>query len=102
MPRWPSNPAYRRLARDLTVRRRALGMSQWDLDQALGISFGYTAKLEIGMRIATGPLLLDWAATLGIPLIASPDTPRPPASQPTPQALPRTARARPAPRATAP
>jgi len=101
MPHWPNNPAYRRLARDLTKRRRALGMSQWDLDQQLGISFGYTAKLEIGMRIATGPLLLDWAATLGIPLIASPDPLRPPASSPALQALPRTARARPLARAVA-
>ena len=75
MARWPNNEAYRKLARELTRRRRALGISQWDLDQTLGISFGYVAKLELGMRIATGPLLLDWAKALGVPL--APATPAP-------------------------
>lgn len=66
---WPFNEASREIVRALVQRRRALGLSQWDVDMKLGCAMGYTAKLEVGMRCVSGPLLSDWAKVLGCELV---------------------------------
>lgn len=57
---------HKHLVRELQRRRRQIGLSQADLDDALGLADGYVAKLESFARIPQGPTLLMWCQSLGV------------------------------------
>jgi hypothetical protein len=57
---------YQAVTASLARRRRALGLSQADLDSVLGVADGYIAKLEARHRITSPPVLFYWAEALGL------------------------------------
>lgn len=56
------------LIRGLTARRRALGMSQEQLDRLLGFSDGQIARYESFMRLPGAFMFMCWATALGVRL----------------------------------
>lgn len=56
---------YTALVGELRRRRRALGLSQEDINAAAGLADGHINKLESFARTAQFPTLQLWAATLG-------------------------------------
>jgi len=63
---------YAALVSDLVRRRIQLGLSQPDLDDALGVADGYVAKLESLARTTSPPTLLLWCQALGLQIITAP------------------------------
>lgn len=67
---------YASLVRALTARRKALGMTQLDLDERAGFQDGYAGKLEIGYRPGgrtVGAVSLPlWLEALGVRLAVVP------------------------------
>jgi hypothetical protein len=63
---------YEVLVADLVRRRVQLGLSQPDLDAAIGWPDGYCAKLESGARTSSPPTLLMWCDALGLQIITAP------------------------------
>tara|TARA_R110000737_G_scaffold326768_1_gene340645 strand:+ start:559 stop:1137 length:579 start_codon:yes stop_codon:yes gene_type:complete len=70
---------YKGLVAQLVRKRRALGMSQEDINAAAGLSDGHINKLEAFARTAQFPTLQLWAATLGVEITLRP-APLPPAT----------------------
>jgi transcriptional regulator with XRE-family HTH domain len=70
---------YKLLVAQLVRKRRALGMSQEDINAAAGMSDGHINKLEAFARTAQFPTLQLWAATLGTEITLRP-APLPPAT----------------------
>lgn len=64
---------YYGLVDELRRRRRALGLDQADVCNAMGMADGYVAKLESGARIPRPHTLQLWAQTLGLRLTTTPD-----------------------------
>ncbi|MEM9584826.1 MAG: helix-turn-helix transcriptional regulator [Pseudomonadota bacterium] len=54
------------------MRRRALGLSQEDINHAAGLADGHINKLESFARTAQFPTLKLWADTLGLAITATP------------------------------
>jgi hypothetical protein len=63
---------YRALVDDMRRRRRVLGLSQEDVNNAMGMADGYVNKLEALDRIPRPHVLQLWAQTLGLRLTAVP------------------------------
>jgi transcriptional regulator with XRE-family HTH domain len=59
---------YRVLIAKLVDRRRALGISQIELDDLIGVSDGYVAKWERLLKIPTPYFFTLWAHALGVTL----------------------------------
>lgn len=70
---------YTDLVDDLRRRRRALGLSIEDLNDAAGMADGHLNKLESFARTAQFPTLQLWAETLGTQITLKP-IPLPPAT----------------------
>lgn len=70
---------YAALVDELRRKRRALGLSQEDINAAAGFADGHLNKLEALDRTAQFPTLQLWAATLGLGLTVQP-LPLPPAT----------------------
>jgi transcriptional regulator with XRE-family HTH domain len=64
-------PAYLDLLNRLIERRRQLGIPQAVLDDVLGTSDRYIAKIEAGMKVMQPALLCDLADALGVDLVAA-------------------------------
>lgn len=71
--------AYEGIVGELRSKRRRLGISQDDLNAAMGVADGYVNKLESMARVATFPTLQLWAQTLGLSITTIP-APLPPAT----------------------
>lgn len=57
---------------DLARRRVQLGLSQPDIDAAIGWPDGYCAKLESLARVSSPPTLLLWCDALGLQVVTVP------------------------------
>ncbi len=71
----PSPPAseaecYASFVRLLRARREALGLSQAELDEIIGLCGGHVQKWERMVRRPTGFNLANWVAALGLELWA--------------------------------
>lgn len=68
----PASPAERiafgRLIRQLVIRRKEMGLSQNDLDVAMGVAIGQVAKWEVMDRIPGAFLLACWVSALDLRL----------------------------------
>lgn len=91
---------YGALVRSLAERRRALGLSQVELDEKIGATEGQVAKWESGARRPSPFLLLCWVSSLGLCLgvflapageLAAANSNVAPSSGPSPLALTGTA-----------
>ncbi len=71
--------AYECIVGEMRTKRRRLGLSQEDVNAAMGAADGYVNKLESLARVATFPTLQLWAQTLGLSITTSP-APLPPAT----------------------
>jgi len=60
------------VVRKLRARRKALGLSQADVDEILGIADRQCGKWEVGLRVPTAYSLSLWAQGLGCELTISP------------------------------
>ena len=60
---------WRQLVEALAARRRALGMSQNELDARLGLSDGYVAKWESYQRLPGAFMMHCWTCALGSKLV---------------------------------
>jgi transcriptional regulator with XRE-family HTH domain len=56
---------YSTLIAALRARRQALGLSQTELEERLGLTRGHLGKYENGIRRPTGWNLSNWALALG-------------------------------------
>tara|TARA_R110001606_G_scaffold77347_1_gene178801 strand:- start:259 stop:768 length:510 start_codon:yes stop_codon:yes gene_type:complete len=75
----PAYDQYKALVAQLVRKRRALGMSQEDINAAAGMADMHLNKLEAFARTAQFPTLQLWAATLGVEITLRP-APLPPAT----------------------
>ncbi|MGJ5621078.1 helix-turn-helix domain-containing protein [Sulfitobacter sp. MF3-043] len=57
---------YKSLVGELVKKRRALGLSQEDINAAAGLADGHINKLESFARTAQFPTLRLWAETVGL------------------------------------
>ena len=57
---------YAELLEQLKARRKAVGLSQCDLDHAIGVSDGMVAKWETAVRFPSGFFLMCWCKALGV------------------------------------
>lgn len=64
--------AYQDLVELLRTRRRALGLAQGDITDAMGMAEGYIAKLESFAKVAPLPTVQLWAQTLGLYITTAP------------------------------
>lgn len=70
---------YKALVAIFIKRRHALGLSQEDLNDVLGMADGYISKLESFARVSTLPTLQLWAQCLGLSIVTG-RAPLPPAT----------------------
>lgn len=63
---------YTALVDELCRKRRALGLSQEDINAAAGFADGHLNKLESFARTAQFPTLQLWASTVGLSLTMQP------------------------------
>lgn len=70
---------YKGLVNELKRKRRALGLSQEEINAAAGLGDGHINKLEALHRTAQFPTLQLWAATVGLEITVKP-APLPPAT----------------------
>lgn len=68
----PAYKLYQSLVEELKRRRRALGLSQEDINAAAGLSDGHINKLEALHRTAQFPTLSLWTETLGLSITLTP------------------------------
>lgn len=85
----PTYDRYKGLVEELKRKRRALGLSQEDINAAAGLADGHINKLEALHKTAQFPTLQLWAATVGMELTMKP--------APLPVATARAIERRPAP-----
>lgn len=62
------SPSYRDLILALAAERRRQGLSQWQLEQKLGVAEGHVAKWESGWRTPSPVFLIYWLDGLGLKL----------------------------------
>lgn len=70
----PTFNLYKELVADLRRKRRALIISQEDLNDAAGLADGHIAKLESFARTAQFPTFQLWAETLGLAIALAPSS----------------------------
>lgn len=68
----PAFQSYQELVAELRRRRREIGLSQEDVEHAMGAGQGYINKLEAFTKIGTMPTLLLWAETVGLHITGRP------------------------------
>jgi transcriptional regulator with XRE-family HTH domain len=66
---------FANLVRRLVARRLELGMTQEDLDYALGVSEGLVAKWESFARFPGAFMFVCWSNRLGLELTVQPEIP---------------------------
>lgn len=66
---------YGELITSLAARRRALRISQEDLDRLIGLTDGQVAKWESMIRIPGAFMLMCWTNALGVKLIIAREQP---------------------------
>lgn len=64
---------YRDLIEQLSARRRALGITQQDLDRRLGVADHQVAKWESFHRLPGAFMFMCWAHSLGVRLVVKKD-----------------------------
>lgn len=70
---------YKEIVDEMRRRRLQLGLSQEDVNAAMGMADGYVNKLEVHERFGTFATVQLWADTLGLILTTAP-APLPPAT----------------------
>lgn len=64
---------YRDMIEQLSARRRALGITQQDLDRRLGVADHQVAKWESFHRLPGAFMFMCWANALGVRLVVKKD-----------------------------
>lgn len=63
-----TTPVFRQLIEQLVHRRKALGITQWEVNFRIGCADSLVAKWEAGHRYPNTRHLLLWADALGVRL----------------------------------